>query len=104
MTTIRSTSFGSARSLPGIAIALAALALIASVFWPATHGGFIFDDYPIFAENPAIQVTGWHWGEWQKVVDWSLANIQRPLAMLTYAFNYALGGSTFSFKLTNLCI
>jgi hypothetical protein len=80
------------------------LALIALVFWPALYGGFIFDDYPIFAENAAVHVTGSQWHEWQQVWVWSHINIQRPLAMLSYAFNYALGDGTFGFKLTNLCI
>lgn len=84
--------------------AVCALILIALAFWPALSGGFIFDDYPIFAENPAIQVSGWHWAEWHRVWAWSHVNIQRPLAMLSYALNYALGGTTFGFKLTNLII
>ena len=83
---------------------LGALLVVLLVFWPALYGGYIFDDYPIFAENNAIHVTGWHWAEWLKVWHWSTTNIQRPLAMLTYAFNYAIGGSTFGFKLTNLLI
>jgi hypothetical protein len=83
---------------------LGAFALVALVFWPALSGGFIFDDYPIFAENPAIHVSGWHWAEWHRVWKWSHINIQRPLAMLSYALNYALGGSTWGFKFTNLLI
>lgn len=78
--------------------------LITVAFWPALSGGFIFDDYPIFAENPDIQVTGWHWTEWHQVWTWSRGNVQRPLAMLSYALNYALGSDTFGFKLTNLLI
>lgn len=83
---------------------LGTLLLIASAFWPALSGGFIFDDYPIFAENPVIHVTGWHWMEWHRVWTWSRINIERPLAMLSYALNYALGGNTFGFKLFNLII
>lgn len=92
-------------SRPFFLIALVGmLALIAAAYWPALSGGFIFDDYPIFAENPATHITGWHLGDWISIWQWSLNNIQRPLAMLTYALNYALGGSTFGFKLTNLLI
>jgi hypothetical protein len=80
------------------------LALVAIVYWPALRGGFIFDDYPIFAENTSIQVHGWHWQSWQGVWQWAIANIERPMAMLTYALNYALGSGTFGFKLTNLVI
>lgn len=80
------------------------LALIILAFWPALGGGFIFDDYPIFAENPAIHVSGWHWQEWQGIWNWSRVNIERPIAMLSYALNYALGSSTWGFKATNLAI
>lgn len=87
-----------------ILLALGALLMVAFVFWPALSGGFIFDDYPIFAENSAIHVTGWHWQEWQRVWMWSHVNIQRPIAMLSYALNYALGGSIWGFKVTNLAL
>ncbi|MBA2077897.1 hypothetical protein [Rhodanobacter sp. PCA2] len=81
-----------------------ALLLITAAFWPALPGGYIFDDYPIFAENPAIHVSGWHWAEWHRVWTWSHINIQRPLAMLSYALNYALGNGIWGFKFTNLLI
>jgi hypothetical protein len=81
-----------------------ALLLIAVVFWPALSGGLIFDDYPIFAENPVVHVSGWHWAEWHRVLIWSLTNIERPLAMLSYALNYALGSGTWGLKFTNLLI
>jgi len=83
-------------------LAFGLLILLIGVYWPALHGGFIFDDYPIFAENTSIQVHDWHWESWRGVWQWSIANIERPLAMLTYALNYALGGQTFGFKITNL--
>lgn len=88
------TSFGLAAIL---------LAIIA-VYWPALHGGFIFDDYPIFVDNPVIHVAGWHAGEWMRILAWSHANIQRPLAMLSYAANYAAGSGSWGFKATNLLI
>ncbi|MEO7067464.1 MAG: hypothetical protein ABI114_11185 [Rhodanobacter sp.] len=72
--------------------------------WPALSGGFIFDDYGIFAENPVVHVTGWHWEQWQNLWQWSEINIQRPLAMFSYALNYAFGAGTWGFKATNLCI
>lgn len=92
------------RRLHKILPALGILLFVALAFWPALSGGYIFDDYPIFAENPAIHVTGWHWAEWYRVWTWSHINIQRPLAMLSYALNYALGDGTWGFKFTNLLI
>lgn len=80
------------------------LLLIATILSPALSGGFLFDDYPIFAENPAIHVQGWQWQTWMKVLTWSHVNIQRPLVMLSFALNYALGGSAWGFKAFNLAI
>ncbi|MFC3650347.1 hypothetical protein ACFONN_02225 [Dyella humi] len=82
---------------------LVTLVLTAVAFWPALSGGFIFDDYPIFAENPVAHVT-WNWQSWQALWTWSHANIQRPLAMFSYALNYALGGETWGFKAVNLAL
>ena len=84
--------------------ALGALALVAIVLWPALFGGFIFDDFPIFADNKAIEPASWTWSYWQGVWTWSHQNIQRPLAMLSYALNYELGADTWGFKATNLAI
>lgn len=88
------------RTLSIIGLAL----LVSLVFWPALSGGFIFDDYPVFVENQVLRVKGWHWQDWHQVWMWSHNNIQRPMAMLTYALNYALGSGAFGFKLTNLGI
>ena len=83
---------------------LAMLIVIALVFYPALSGGFIFDDYPIFAENPAVHISSSHWQAWQALWTWSHANVQRPLAMFSYALNYLLGTRTWGFKATNLAI
>jgi protein O-mannosyl-transferase len=83
---------------------VAVLLLISAVFYPALSGGFIFDDYPIFAENPAVHLSNWHWQAWWSLWEWSHTNIQRPLAMFSYALNYVLGAGTWGFKATNLAI
>ncbi|WP_426688999.1 tetratricopeptide repeat protein [Rhodanobacter ginsengiterrae] len=83
---------------------LCALALVTLALWPALSGGFLFDDYPIFVENPAFHVNRWNWQAFHDVWLWSQANIQRPLAMLSYAVNYASGGSIWGFKAVNLAI
>jgi len=82
----------------------AVLLVTALVLWPALSGGFIFDDYPIFAENPIVHIHNWHWESWLSLWRWSHANIQRPLAMISYAVNYAFGARTWGFKATNLAI
>jgi hypothetical protein len=81
-----------------------AIVLIILVMYPALFGGFIFDDYPIFAENPVVHISGWHWQAWWTLWEWSHTNIQRPLAMFSYALNYAFGAGTWGFKATNLSI
>ncbi|MBE1160437.1 hypothetical protein [Dyella acidiphila] len=78
--------------------------LTALVYWPALSGGFIFDDYPIFAENPAAHISSWHWQAWKALWAWSEINVQRPLTIFTFALNYACGSGTFGFKATNLVI
>jgi hypothetical protein len=90
--------------IPAAALLIALLALTTVVLGPALSGGFLFDDYPVFVENPVIHVHGWHWQAWLSVWTWSHDNIQRPLAMLSYAFNYSLGGSTWGFKALNLTV
>src|SRR5579875_3697065 len=82
---------------------MAVLALVTVAFWPALSGDFILDDYPIFAENPVAHVH-WDWQSWQALWTWSRANVQRPIAMFSYALNYALGGETWGFKATNLAL
>jgi protein O-mannosyl-transferase len=87
-----------------ISPALLLCALTTLMYWPGLSGGFIFDDYPVFAENPAAHLTGWHWEAWHALWIWSVVNIQRPLTMFSFALNYTFGGSEFSFKATNLGI
>jgi protein O-mannosyl-transferase len=79
-------------------------ALIVLVFYPALSGGFIFDDYPIFAENPVMHLSSWHGQGWWALWTWSYTNIQRPLAIFSYALNFVWGADTWGFKATNLAI
>lgn len=82
----------------------AVLVTTALVLWPALSGGFIFDDYPVVVENPIVHISNWHLEAWLSLWRWAHANIQRPLAMVTYGLNYAFGASTWGFKATNLAI
>lgn len=88
------------RTLLMVAVLLATVL----VLWPGLSGGFIFDDYTVFAENPVVHIDGTHWHAWQSLWSWSMANIQRPLAMASYALNYAMGAGTWGLKATNLAI
>lgn len=82
----------------------ACLAIVAVTLWPALSGGFIFDDYSIFIENNVFHTNQWGWATLRAIWSWSQANIHRPLAMLSFAFDYSLGGSARTFKTTNLAI
>lgn len=83
---------------------IAALVVVAAVMWPALSGSYIFDDYAMFAHNPAIEQFDWSWAAWHTVWAWAQQHIQRPLAMFSYALNYACGSGPWGFKATNLAI
>ncbi|KQZ80049.1 hypothetical protein ASD55_05035 [Rhodanobacter sp. Root561] len=87
-----------------IAKVIACLVAISAAMWPGLSGGFIFDDFANFVDAPAMHVHSWDWQSWHQVWVWSQESINRPLAMFSYALNYALGGSTFGFKAANLVI
>jgi hypothetical protein len=81
--------------------------VIAAVYWPGLGGGFVFDDYPNIVDNTALHVT-WHstWAQWLAAIFSSPSRVLlRPLAMLTFAINFANTGlDPYWMKLTNLGI
>jgi hypothetical protein len=86
---------------------LVLLLLVALVYWPGLHGGFEFDDYPNIVDNLALHVgAGSDWNAWLAAAFSSpSSDLQRPLAMLTFAINHALTGlDPYWMKLTNLAI
>ncbi|MDP2158149.1 MAG: tetratricopeptide repeat protein [Nitrospirota bacterium] len=68
---------------------IAALLAAAAVYFPALHGGFQFDDYLSIAENPSIKNPS-------ELLSYSTVRSVfsggRPLTLLTFALNYAIGG------------
>lgn len=89
-------------------LALAAvMSLVALVYWPGLTGGFVFDDFPNIVENAALHVSAdATWNQWLAAIFSSPASeLQRPLAMLSFAINHALTGlDPYWMKLTNLGI
>lgn len=71
---------------------------------PGLTGGFIFDDYTMFADNEVIRGATWNWESWHAVWIWAQQHIQRPMAMLSYSLNYAFGSGHWGFKATNMAI
>jgi hypothetical protein len=85
----------------------ATLLLVALVYWPGLHGGYVFDDFPNIVDNATLHVTmhsTWH--EWLAAIFSSpSSDLQRPLAMSSFAVNHALSGlDPFWMKATNLAI
>lgn len=94
--------------LPGSPwLLLPLLLLVAVVYWPGLHGGFVFDDFPNIVDNLPLHVTvRSDWPHWLAAIFSSPSSeLQRPLAMLSFAVNYALTGlNPYWMKLTNLGI
>lgn len=87
--------------------ALALLAAVALVYWPGLVGGFGFDDYHTIVDNVALASVGNRLSTWYDAAMSGLGTgpLARPLAMLSFAINYTLGGlDPWPFKLTNLVI
>lgn len=81
-----------------------ALLLVLPVFWPALHGGFLFDDFPnlVHAEGWKAQSLG-AIELWRAMHSDVSGSIGRPLSMLSFAFNHALTGlDPYWLKLTSL--
>jgi hypothetical protein len=83
------------------------LPVVALVYWPGLGGGYVFDDLPNIIDNTPLHVTrDASWSQWLAAVFSSPASdLQRPLAMLSFAINHALTGlDPYWMKLTNLGI
>jgi hypothetical protein len=86
---------------------LALLLLVALVYWPGLGGGYVFDDFPNLIDNTPLHVMrNASWSQWLAAMFSSPASdLQRPLAMLSFAINHALTGlDPYWMKLTNLGI
>ncbi len=68
----------------------------------ALGGGFVFDDHELVVANP-MATPGMHAWEWLLRPSTS-ASLYRPVTMLTYALDGALGGTTTGFHLTNVLL
>jgi tetratricopeptide (TPR) repeat protein len=82
------------------------IAAIVLVYWLGLGGGYAFDDFPNIVDNKALHVASSHWRDWNAAIFSSPAtDLQRPLAMLSFAANYAATGlDPWGMKFTNLLI
>lgn len=87
-------------------ILLGMLCLTVLVYWPALHGGYIFDDGVYFVDNTDVHVTTLRLGDWARAALNQIGTTQfRALSMLSFALNYYFTGlDPFWPKLTNLGI
>lgn len=94
------------RPLLTYALLTALLVTIAMVYWPGLNGGFVFDDYPNIVFNTNLHVTRLVWGDWiAAVLSSQSSDMQRPLAMLSFALNHYLTGlNPWPMKLSNLAV
>lgn len=93
------------RTHPLFWLAIALLATTAA-YLPALQGGYLFDDFPNIVDNAALQPKD---ASVASLVRAALSSpsseFKRPLASLTFAANYLVGGlDPFGMKLVNLGI
>ena len=88
-------------------VLLGLMALTALVYWPSLSGGYIFDDFIYFVDNPDVHVTTLQIGDWIRAAtsQSGINPLLRPLGSLSFALNYYLSGlDPFWPKLTNVGI
>ncbi len=93
-------------SRSGWLIMAIALLVTTAVYWNGLYGSWLFDDYPNIVDNHDLQITD---AQLPSLVRAALSSpsseFKRPLASLSFAANYLIGGLTpFSWKLTNLAV
>jgi protein O-mannosyl-transferase len=73
-------------------------AICAAVYWNSLHGAFQLDDYVLIKYNFTLRTLS----DLKRVI---FSNVYRPLLILTYALNFAIGRlNPFSYHVVNLII
>lgn len=90
----------------GLTLFLAAVVVTMAVYAAGLSGGWLFDDYPNIVNNPGVQVDSTSLADLSRAALSSPSSqFKRPLASLTFAFNYLASGlNPFWWKVTNLVI
>ena len=80
--------------------------LVLLVYWPGLNGPFLFDDYPNIVNNPLVQPESLDSESLEHAArGFPGSALGRPLATLTFAFNWHFGGpDPWGFKLTGLVL
>jgi hypothetical protein len=87
----------------GISIALL---LIAAIYLPGLHSGFLFDDYPHIVDNTALDIPSLTPANlWHAMLSSNAGALKRPVAMLTIALNHHFYGlNPQAYIVTNIVI
>lgn len=71
----------------------ALLGVVALVYWAGLTGPFVFDDFPALVQNTNVQVLDLSVASLAKAaLSFDPGGVGRPLAMTSFALNYALNG------------
>lgn len=89
-----------------LALAAAIVVLGLFAYLPGLGGGYVFDDIPNIVDNASLHVKSTSVHEWTAAMFSSPASdLQRPLAMLSFAVNHYFGGlDPKPMKLVNIAI
>lgn len=75
-------------------LSLALLVLTAGVYWPGLSGRFLFDDFPNIVSNDRVHAATLDWKALKTAASaYQPGDFGRPLATITFAVNYAIGGT-----------
>ena len=79
---------------------LVVFVVVVVVYQGAMTGAFVFDDLRLIPNNPQVRLTELTWGNIQNIMTTS-----RPVAMLSFALNYYVGGyEVAGYHATNIAI
>lgn len=92
--------------LARLALPLALVVVTGLVYWPGLSGGFLFDDFPNIVTNTRVHAKDWSWETLKQAAGaYAPGPYGRPLATLTFAADWAIGGKdAWQFKLTGLLV
>lgn len=92
-------------SPPGIA-AVVLFALVCVIYAPGIGGGFVFDDFTNLVVDPDWKLASLDWAGFRRAAGAGVASdFGRPLAMLSFAFNYYFTGlDAAPMKATNITL
>ncbi|NIN36959.1 MAG: hypothetical protein GTN46_12170 [Gammaproteobacteria bacterium] len=95
----------SSRKVPYIVLAMLLFACFI-IYYPASQGGFIYDDLPNIVSNKKLQIDSLQADELLKAMTSGKSGpLKRPVSMLSFAINYYFTGlNPYYFRIVNILI